>query len=78
MINWGIGQGQPNAGDMFLQGMERGRQAKQQQVRGNALAALAVEPGNQNALNDSVLVYNDTGSVVSSSASNRPRWNSSR
>lgn len=61
MINWGIGQGQPNAGDMFMQGMERGRQVKQQQVRGNALAALAVEPGNQNALNDLLRVAPEEG-----------------
>jgi len=50
-INWGLGQGGPNAGDMFMRGLEQGQAARKERQVGNALAMLARDPNSTEGAN---------------------------
>jgi hypothetical protein len=50
-VNWALGLQQgPNAGEAFAQAFQQGQQTQRQNVARNALAVLAQDPNNQQAL----------------------------
>ena len=55
-VNWGLGIMQTNPGEMFMQGIERGSALAKERKRENALSAFAMDPTNEQAVNDLIQV----------------------